>query len=660
MTYSLRYSDYSTASGPPDPAEWVGPPGPKGDTGPVGPKGDQGLPGSRYDVTAYGWNPAGDVGTSIQAAINAATSAGGGTVIIPAGVYNLATPLLINTSGVKLMGAGNGIPRDNVPTNFFAVTRLVWTGAAGATMLTVSPGGTQSLYENDVRDICLDGASLANVCARFTQVSYSELDIGVAEPRMVGFWMDTWTISGGDSPGCQFNRITVWSRSTSTTYAPTGILFDQGSSVSTFNVSYNQMPQLSAWFNNGDGIVFGSSDNNLVHVMTTARNPGGTGTPSIFATGGYTMPNGMVTVAGTYCNRVLKGHATVVQGYNSALKITAGGGNAGTAHVNPTSLFTNAAAGFRATTLSFAATAGVGAGMTGSSGGYYLGLPNRTAVASVTGTSVTFSQPLTAGIASGTAITFSAGATATARAGTYVLTAVDATHWSTTTVPSGGTSQTNIAVVAGVLALTDLVIPLAGVPAVGDTLTVAVPSPCSTIQIEHIDQANAAPVPAVEPGATATYTLSNSPYPTNVGEAGPIFNSGINVGASNNPNNLLIAINSAVQTKSGLAWLQGGSLRWEMTLDGYPETGGNAGGNFAIYNYADKGAWIGTPIAVSRATGQLFLSGGLSVTGGLIGFNGSSPVAKPTITGSRGGNAALASLLMALASYGLVTDSTTA
>lgn len=45
---------------------------------------------------------------------------------------------------------------------------------------------------------------------------------------------------------------------------------------------------------------------------------------------------------------------------------------------------------------------------------------------------------------------------------------------------------------------------------------------------------------------------------------------------------------------------------------------------------------------------------------GNTGFNGTAPIAKPTITGSRGGNAALASLLTALASYGLLTDSTTA
>jgi len=43
-----------------------------------------------------------------------------------------------------------------------------------------------------------------------------------------------------------------------------------------------------------------------------------------------------------------------------------------------------------------------------------------------------------------------------------------------------------------------------------------------------------------------------------------------------------------------------------------------------------------------------------------IGFYGTTPVSKPTVTGSRGGNAALASVLTALAGLGLVTDSSTA
>ena len=42
-----------------------------------------------------------------------------------------------------------------------------------------------------------------------------------------------------------------------------------------------------------------------------------------------------------------------------------------------------------------------------------------------------------------------------------------------------------------------------------------------------------------------------------------------------------------------------------------------------------------------------------------IGFFGSSGTSKANVTGSRGGNAALQSLLSALSSYGLITDSTT-
>jgi hypothetical protein len=52
-------------------------------------------------------------------------------------------------------------------------------------------------------------------------------------------------------------------------------------------------------------------------------------------------------------------------------------------------------------------------------------------------------------------------------------------------------------------------------------------------------------------------------------------------------------------------------------------------------------------------------SGTLTMTGPL-GINGSAAPAKPTVTGAKGSNAALASLLTALVSYGFITDSTTA
>lgn len=42
-----------------------------------------------------------------------------------------------------------------------------------------------------------------------------------------------------------------------------------------------------------------------------------------------------------------------------------------------------------------------------------------------------------------------------------------------------------------------------------------------------------------------------------------------------------------------------------------------------------------------------------------LSFHNTAPIAKPTITGSKGGNAALGNLLTALQNYGLIVDSTT-
>lgn len=43
-----------------------------------------------------------------------------------------------------------------------------------------------------------------------------------------------------------------------------------------------------------------------------------------------------------------------------------------------------------------------------------------------------------------------------------------------------------------------------------------------------------------------------------------------------------------------------------------------------------------------------------------MGFYAATPVAKPTVSGAKGSNAALGSLLTALANLGLITDSSSA
>ena len=73
------------------------------------------------------------------------------------------------------------------------------------------------------------------------------------------------------------------------------------------------------------------------------------------------------------------------------------------------------------------------------------------------------------------------------------------------------------------------------------------------------------------------------------------------------------------------------------------------------------------PVVVSGGSGlgatlTLGWTAGNGITmgspGQRIGFNGATPVARPSVSGSRAGNAALTSIIAALSAYGLITDTT--
>lgn len=117
----------------------------------------------------------------------------------------------------------------------------------------------------------------------------------------------------------------------------------------------------------------------------------------------------------------------------------------------------------------------------------------------------------------------------------------------------------------------------------------------------------------------------------------------------------------AVSTTSLLRFSVGSVPRWELLKNATVETGGGSqtGSDFEIRAISDNGAATNATITITRANGNVVLPGSLRINGN-VGFYNTAPVAKPTVTGSRGGNAALASLLTALAGQGLVTDSSTA
>lgn len=64
----------------------------------------------------------------------------------------------------------------------------------------------------------------------------------------------------------------------------------------------------------------------------------------------------------------------------------------------------------------------------------------------------------------------------------------------------------------------------------------------------------------------------------------------------------------------------------------------------------------------STFSNSLTAAGNASIAGAAntLGFYGATGTAKPTITGAKGGNAALGSLISALAALGLITDGTSA
>ncbi len=80
------------------------------------------------------------------------------------------------------------------------------------------------------------------------------------------------------------------------------------------------------------------------------------------------------------------------------------------------------------------------------------------------------------------------------------------------------------------------------------------------------------------------------------------------------------------------------------------------GGYVQIYGYDYVGS-AGIPLKLNQYGGATTMGGSLGVTGNFA-VNGATVAAKPTVTGSRGSNAALADLLTKLAAMGLITDGT--
>lgn len=154
-----------------------------------------------------------------------------------------------------------------------------------------------------------------------------------------------------------------------------------------------------------------------------------------------------------------------------------------------------------------------------------------------------------------------------------------------------------------------------------------------------------------------------------------------NKGGNSTPDDVGVKIRNATAVTVAANRISGSAHRVGIEETSSPVTAGNL---FAHNHLAGNAARVGTLAGgtvwdnnlFTLATGKQEVITGLLIfdgrnidigtgtgtkiggIGSVMGFFGATPIAKPTVTGSRGGNAALASLLTQLATLGLITDST--
>jgi hypothetical protein len=82
----------------------------------------------------------------------------------------------------------------------------------------------------------------------------------------------------------------------------------------------------------------------------------------------------------------------------------------------------------------------------------------------------------------------------------------------------------------------------------------------------------------------------------------------------------VVILNGPVATGRNINWQTAAGNRWAMGANGTAEAGSNVGSDFALTAKSDAGTTLNTPLVVSRATGQVTLSTGVTVGAGLASW----------------------------------------
>lgn len=120
-----------------------------------------------------------------------------------------------------------------------------------------------------------------------------------------------------------------------------------------------------------------------------------------------------------------------------------------------------------------------------------------------------------------------------------------------------------------------------------------------------------------------------------------------------------LIVSGEAETERYVRFQTDGEDRWVVGANLNAESGSDAGSDFVVARYADDGTWIDNPLDISRSGGGVTVGGLWVRSGGWIqNFERIEPETIPVVTGATGSNAAVESLVAALAGLGLIIDDT--
>ena len=146
-----------------------------------------------------------------------------------------------------------------------------------------------------------------------------------------------------------------------------------------------------------------------------------------------------------------------------------------------------------------------------------------------------------------------------------------------------------------------------------------------------------------------------------VGDVANLLENSFGVRAGTGSVNAILEVEALASGRAQIQLKQNGIIRYTLGTDGTNATGSGDTNENLVLNVTRDDRSLYQLLKWFRATKTGYLIGSwcFGAAADRIGFYNANPVVKPTVTGAKGSNAALASLLHALAAQGLITNSTT-